>query len=117
MEIIFSFLIGGSICLITQLLTEIKIPFPAVAVIMMSAGGGLLTKIGVFGWLNEMGAGGVNVTAMGAGNGAYAAGTVISQGIFTPLILGAGLNGILIAMGAACGGILLKKFPEYFNAE
>ena len=114
MEILYSFLIGGIICLIAQVMTEIKIPFPVVAIILMAAGGGLLTKLGIFDWLCSLGAGGVNVTAMGAGNGAYAAGTVISQGVVLPLILGAGLNCILIAMGAACGEYILKKFPELF---
>ena len=114
MAILYSFLIGGAICLVAQLLTEIKIPFPVVAIILMVVGGGVLAKIGVFDWLCALGAGGVNVTAMGAGNGAYTAGTIISSGVWLPLVLGAGLNIILIMMGAACGGTLFKKFPEIF---
>ena len=111
MAFIYAMLIGGAICAITQLMTEIKIPFPIVAILLITVGGGFLTKIGVIDFLNELGAGGASVTALGCGNGAYGAGVALmNTGQAVPLILVALLNVVLVAMGAACGNGLLKRF-------
>ncbi|MCC9294429.1 SpoVA/SpoVAEb family sporulation membrane protein [Clostridium sp. WLY-B-L2] len=118
MAFLYAFLIGGLICALTQFLTEIKISFPLVAILLIAIGGGVLTKLGVIDFLNSLGAGGVSVTALGCGNAAYSAGaTLVKTGSVTPLILVGLLNIILIALGAACGSTLFKKFSEAIPAS
>lgn len=117
MAFVYAIVIGGAICALTQLLTELKCPFPLTALIMMVLGGGLLTYTGTLNWLLSLGAGGVAATAVGCGNGAYSAGTQILTGSAAPLILCAALNIILVLLGALAGGRLLKKHPECLPPE
>ena len=42
MSFLYAMIFGGVICALTQLLAEFKLPFPAIAVIMMTLGGGIL---------------------------------------------------------------------------
>ena len=115
MTLIYAFLIAGAICALTQLLADLKIPFPLVALLLMAIGGGICTKLGIYDFLSSFSVGGPAVTALGCGNGAFSAGVaLITAGNPMPLILTVLLNLILVGMGAACGSILLKKFPEMF---
>lgn len=104
-------LIGGCICMIAQILSECKVPFPVTAILLVAMGG-LLTPLGVIDRLALMGAGGAAVTAVGCGNGAYGAGAALAGGTVITFILVAALNIILVLLGAAAGGVLLKKHPE-----
>ena len=114
MPFVYAILIGGAICGITQAFSEIKLPFPVTAIIMMTLGG-VLTATGTMDVLNAIASGGVGVTAVGFGNGAYSGGQVLAlAGVPAPLIICILLSVILVAMGAACGGTLLKKFPGAF---
>lgn len=114
MSFVYAMLIGGVICAVTQALSEIKLPFPAIAVVMMTLGG-ILTKTGLMVKLNEVAAGGAGVTAVGCGNGAYTAGQVLAlSGVPIPLIICILVNVILVSLGALCGSSLLKKFPGAF---
>lgn len=115
MQFIYAMLIGGIICAFTQCLSELKIPFPLIAILLMTAGGGLLTYLGIYDKIGALGVGGAAVTAMGCGNGAYSSGLAILSGNIVPLILVGLLNIALVAMGAACGGYLLKKYPEKYQ--
>lgn len=118
MSFLYAFLIAGAICALTQLLSETKAPFPLIAIALMTLGGGLLTKFGIIDALNALGAGGLAVTALGCGNGAYNAGIALKMsGNVMPLILTLLLNVILVAMGALCGSKLLEKFPECFEKQ
>ncbi|MBQ6621849.1 MAG: hypothetical protein IJH75_03355 [Mogibacterium sp.] len=112
MVFLYAMLFGGVICAVTQLLAEFKLPFPAIAVIMMVVGGGLLTKAGLVVWMNAVGAGGPSVTAVGCGNGAYTAGAAAAAGVGAPLIICALINIILIALGAFCGIRMAAKMPD-----
>lgn len=115
---IYAFLIAGFICALTQLLADLKIPFPLVALFLMVTGGGICTKLGIFGWVDGLSSGGPAVTAVGCGNGAYNAGVALAAaGTVTPLLLTAALNIILVAMGAACGSLLRKRFPGAFARQ
>ena len=95
---------GGVICALTQLLACFKIPFPAVAVIMMAVFGGVLTWVGVVPALNLWGAGGITATAVGCGNGAYMGGSLLALAAVL-------LNVVLVFMGALAGGAMMKKMP------
>ena len=118
MVFVYAFLIAGCICALTQLLSSLKIPFPLVALLLMVIGGGICTRLGFFDALNALSAGGPAVTAMGCGNGAYNAGAVLANtGITTPLILTVALNVALVAMGAVCGPLLRKRFPDIFRKK
>ena len=118
MVFVYAFLIAGAICALTQLLSSLKIPFPLVAIILMVIGGGVCTKLGFFDILNSLSAGGPAVTAMGCGNGAYNSGAVLaSSGVATPLLLTVALNVALVAMGALCGPMLRKRFPDAFRKK
>lgn len=112
MQLVWAAVIGGAICALTQLLTEIKVNFALTAILLMAVGGGVFTKLGIIDFLNTLGAGGASVTALGCGNGAYSSGAVLAAGggavIFVMVLL---LNIVLVAMGAACGGAVLKRFP------
>lgn len=108
MSFIWAMIFGGVICGAVQLLTDLKVPFPLTAILMILAGG-ILTPAGVMNWVLAAGAGGPNVTAVGCGNGAYSAGAAASAGILAPLVISVILNVTLIAMGAACGLIMSKK--------
>ena len=113
MIFIYAMLIGGMICGFTQLLSELKVPFPVTVLSLIILGGGLGTKLGFIDFFNRLGPGGASVTALGCGNGAYnAAMALIQNQTALPLILGASLNIVLVAVGAACGKKLLEKFPE-----
>lgn len=103
MEYIYAFVIGGVICMITQFLSELKIPFSVVAIIMMLSGA-VLTPLGIMDKLSYLGAGGAAVTAMGCGNGAYGAGAALAATQnAVPLVVCLLLNIALIGMGAICG--------------
>ena len=103
MAFIYAILIGGAICAVTQALSELKIPFPLIAIIMTSMGG-ILSIFGVIDLLNGLAAGGAGVTALGCGSGAFTAGqTLALAGVPIPLIICVLLNVALVAMGAACG--------------
>ena len=114
MQLVWAAVIGGAICALTQLMTELKINFALTAILLMTVGGGIFTKLGIIDFLNTLGAGGASVTALGCGNGAYSAGAVVAAGggvkIFILVLL---LNIILVAMGALCGGAVSKKFPDF----
>lgn len=109
MQLVWAAVICGAICSFTQLLSETKLAFPLVAIIMMVIGGGLLTYTGFIKTLCSLGIGGVTATALGCGNGAYEAGALAAGGVMVPLALCAALNVILVAMGAFAGAFLLKK--------
>lgn len=111
MVFIYSMLIGGAICAVTQILSEIKIPFPVVAVIMVALGG-VLTPVGLLDILNGLGLGGVSVTAVGCGNAAYSAGAAIASGNGMPLVIVTLLLVVIVALGAASGGALRRKDSE-----
>lgn len=118
MVFIYAFLIAGCICALPQLLASLKIPFPLAALLLMVLGGGVCTKLGVFDRIAGFSQGGLAVTAMGCGNGAYNAGVALAIAkTAVPLALTAALNIVLVAMGAACGSLLRKRFPEAFAAK
>ena len=118
MVFVYAFLIAGCVCALTQILAGLKIPFPLVALILMVLGGGACTKLGMFDWISGFSAGGLAVTAMGCGNGAYSAGVALAAAkTVVPLVLTAALNSVLVAMGAACGSLLRKRFPEVFAGK
>ena len=115
MSFVYAFLIAGCVCALTQLLASLKMKFSLVALLLMVLGGGLCTKLGLVDWLNGLSGGGLGVTAVGCGNGAFTAGVALANtGAITPLLLTAALNIILVAMGAACGRLLRKRFPKVF---
>lgn len=111
MVFIYAMLIGGAICALTQLLSEIKVPFSVTVLSLIILGGGLGTKLGLIDFFNSLGPGGASVTALGCGNGAYGAALALNQTPI-PLILGVLLNVGLVAGGAACGKKLSEKFPD-----
>lgn len=117
MVFLYAILIGGVICAVTQLLVEVKLPFPIVAVLLMAVGGGVLSYTGTLDWLMSLGAGGVAVTALGCGNGAYAGGVALLQGNLAPTLMVAGVCIVLVFLGALAGGWLLKKHPECLPPE
>ena len=53
---VYAFLIAGCICALTQCLSNLKVSFPLVAILLMVLGGGLCTKLGFFDWLNALSA-------------------------------------------------------------
>lgn len=110
MQFVWAAVICGVICMTAQLMTEAKIPFPAAAIILIVAGGGLLTKAGVIDRINALTGAGATVTAVGCGNGAYSTGFLAATNVWKPFILTVLLDCILVLMGALCGLILLKKF-------
>ena len=84
----------------------------------MVLGGGVCTKLDVFDWLSSFSAGGLAVTAMGCGSGAYNAGVALATaGTAAPLALTAALNVVLVAMGAACGSLLRRRFTKIFDVK
>ena len=48
MAFVYAFLIAGCICALTQCLSNLKVSFPLVAILLMVLGGGLCTKLGFF---------------------------------------------------------------------
>lgn len=78
MAFVYAFLIAGCICALTQCLSNLKVSFSLVAILLMVLGGGLCTKLGFFDWLNALSAAGLTVTAVGCGNGAYNAGVALA---------------------------------------
>ena len=116
MSFVYAFFVGGVICALGQVLSELKVPFPVIAIGFMGIGGGLLTKFGLIDVLNVLGTGGVSATAVGCGNGAYNAGVALAAaGNPVPLVMTALLNIAIVAMGAFCGLVLYKKFPQIFE--
>lgn len=113
MSFVYAFLIGGVICALAQVFSELKVPFPLTAILFMGIGGGLLTRLGLVDVLNALGTGGVSATAVGCGNGAYNAGAALAAvGNPAPLILTALLNIVIVAMGAISGLAIYRKFPQ-----
>ena len=118
MAFVYAFLIAGCICALTQCLSNLKVSFSLVAILLMVLGGGLCTKLGFFDWLNALSAAGPAVTAVGCGNGAYNAGAALAAaGTAQPLLLTAALNVILVVLGAGCGDWLHKRFPGAFARQ
>ena len=118
MSFVYAFLIAGCVCALTQLLASLKMKFSLVALLLMVQGGGLCTKPGLVDWLNGLSGGGLGVTAVGCGNGAFTAGVALANtGAIIPLLLTAALNIILVAMGAACGRLLRKRFSKVFGKK
>lgn len=109
MQFVWSVAICGTICALTQLLSETKLPFPLVAIILMVVCGGLLTYTGFMKTLCNLGLGGVSVTALGCGNGAYEAGVLLLKGVAEPLIVCFLLNVVLVMMGAFAGVFMLRR--------
>ena len=128
----------GTAAALTQCLSNLKVSFPLVAILLMVLGGGLCTKLGFFDWLNALSAAGLAITAVGCGNGAYNAGVALAAvGTAQPLLLTAALNVILVGLGAgvvsACTNIAMKvkldetgeeyafafpySFKQFFTAE
>lgn len=108
MAFVYSFLIGGCICALAQLLTELKLPAPAILIGFVAAGG-ILTPLGVVDALSGLGAGGVCTMAVGFGNAAYSAGAALAGGNPVPLAMVLLLLVVLVFIGAACGGQLMKR--------
>ena len=116
MAFVWAFLIGGVICAIGQLFKECRIPNPIALVIFIILGG-VLTPIGLMGFLSSLGAGGVCLFACGFGNAAYNTGAALAAGSPAGIIMVALLLVILIALGAACGVKKKLKPPEMDEKE
>ena len=108
MAFVFAFLIGGCVCAIGQLVKELKVPFP-VAMVLFIALGGILTPVGLMGWLASLGAGGVVIFACGLGNAAYSTGAAAAAGAPQGMVILVVLLVVLIALGAVLG--VGKKLP------
>jgi hypothetical protein len=111
MAFVFSFLIGGAVCLIGQVCTEIKIPppIPTIGIIVL---GGILTPFGVMDALARAGAGGTYAFASGLGNGAFVTGGLFAQGTAQPIVMFIILLLILFGIGAACGILYHGMYPD-----
>ena len=113
MNYIYAMLLCGIICVITQLFAETKVNFGVVAIFMISVFGGLFTKLGIIDWACGLGAGGVNVTALGCGNGAYGSGAMLGLGMGAKvLILAAAVNALVVLMGTIAGVLFEKLHSE-----
>ena len=111
MACVFSFLIGGAVCLIGQICTELKIP-PPVSTVCIIIIGGILTPFGVMDALARAGAGGTYVFASGLGNGAFVTGGLLAQGMAQPIVMLIVLLFILFGIGAICGNLYYGKYPD-----
>ena len=111
MAFIWSFIIGGAICVIGQLLEEIKVPKP-----LLLAGfivlGGILAPFGVMDKLSALGSGGVNIMAVGLGSAGFGTAMQLCMGKAAPLVMVLVLLIILIGLGAVAGNIYYKKHPD-----
>ncbi len=108
MSLIWAAIIGGVICATAQILAELKVPFPVIAIIYTSLGG-LLTLLGVVPALQALGSAGISVTAMGCGNGAYNSAIEMMSGNVVAILLVLALNVALVLGGALCGCALAKR--------
>ena len=114
LQFVASAVFGGLTCAITQILSNLKIPFPIVAEIIVVGFGGFLTWAGLIPTLQQWGAGGVNSTGIGCGNGAYIGAAIFSStGVPIPLIIAISVNVIIIFIGALAGGSMMKKMPPH----
>lgn len=111
MAFIWSFIIGGIICIIGQLLEEIKVPKPLLlgGFIVL---GGILTPLGMINTLSALGSGGVNIMAVGLGSAGFGTGMQLGMGSFAPILMVLLLLIILIGLGAAGGNIYYNKYPN-----
>jgi hypothetical protein len=111
MAFVFSFLIGGAVCLIGQACTEIKIPppIPTIGIIVL---GGILTPFGVMDALARLGAGGTYAFASGLGSGAFATGGLLAQGMAQPIVMFIILLLFLFGIGAICGNLYYGMYPD-----
>jgi hypothetical protein len=109
MTILWSFLIGGIVTLIGQLVAETKLPPPWIVVIFIVLGG-VLTPFGVTDKLFALGQG-ANADAIGPGSAGT--GTMLQwlgTGSPLPFIYVAVLMFVLIVLGAVAGYIRYEKF-------
>lgn len=112
MTFIWSFIIGGIVCLVAQVLAECKIPRPLILVGFIVIGG-ILTPFGIIDKLAALGPGGINSMALGPGNAGTATTLLLlSTGVPVPLIMVAILIVLLILMGALAGNINYNRLEK-----
>jgi hypothetical protein len=108
---IWSFIIAGAICIIGQLLTEMKVPQPLImgGVIIF---GGIISPFGMMDKLSELGAGGINIVASGLGGAGFGTAIALCNGVIPPLFMVLVMLTVLLGLGALSGNIYYNKYPE-----
>ena len=111
MAFIWSFIIGAAICLIGQLLTELKVPQPLLFVGFITLGG-ILAPFGVTDKLSALAPGGYNIMATGLGTAGFGTTFQLCKGVILPLVMVLILIIVLLGLGAVAGNIYYKKYPD-----
>lgn len=111
MAYLYSFIIGGLLCVLGQLIIEIKVPKPVVLCGFIILGG-VLTPFGIFDKLASWGAGSMNIMACGLGNAGIGTAVQACMGIIAPLLMVLCLLIILIGLGSLSGNLYFKKYAD-----
>lgn len=111
MAFIWSFIIGAAICLIGQLLMEMKVPAPLLFFGFIALGG-ILAPFGVIDKLSALGPGGYNIMACGLGTAGFGTAMQLCMGVFPPFVMVLILLIFLIGLGAAAGNIYYNKYAD-----
>lgn len=109
MDYLWAFIIGGGICVIGQLLISLTKMTPARILVTFVTAGVILTALGVYEPLVELGGSGATVPLTGFG---YALGKGAIEGAMENGVIGAFTGGIK----ATAGGVAAAVFFGYLNA-
>lgn len=107
MSFVLAFFTCGILCIIAQLMMNIKL-IPPVILNVFLALGGLLTPVGIMSWLLDCGGGGCLSVICGAGNAFAQAAYLAVQGLPQMLIVVALLFFVTITIGIIAGEIRFR---------
>ena len=117
MEFIMAFLVGGTLCLLFQIVADAtKAPVPLILLVGLALGG-ILTPFGIMDQLAEWGGAGFTIRVVGAGQAVCATTQAALAGNPWPLLSVIGVFLALTAIGLVCGSGYCALHKQDDNAH